>query len=59
MPFVVNLSYRDLHREEIKECIEEVSPVFTDGSGATTIRHIAGFKASCAIPQTFYVGGCQ
>jgi CRISPR-associated endonuclease/helicase Cas3 len=26
MPFVVNLSYRDLHRDEIKECIEEVSP---------------------------------
>ena len=26
MPFVVNLSYRDLHREEIKECIEEITP---------------------------------
>lgn len=26
MPYVVNLSYRDLHREDIKECIEAVSP---------------------------------
>lgn len=26
MPFVVNLSYRDLSRDDIKECVEEVSP---------------------------------
>lgn len=26
MPFVVNISYREFNREEIKECIEPVSP---------------------------------
>lgn len=45
MPYVVNLSYRELNREEIKECIEEVSPGlsrWTGGYDAKSHRGIQG-----------------
>ena len=56
MPFVVNLSYRDLHREEIKECIEEVSPGLCRWIGGYDGKTHRGIQGIVRDPADLYVG---
>ncbi len=56
MPFVVNLGYRDLHREEIKECIEEVSPGLFRWIGGYDDKTHRGIQGIVRDPADLYVG---
>ena len=56
MPFVVNLSYRDLHLEEIRECIEEVSPGLCRWIGGYDDKTHRGIQGIVRDPADLYVG---
>lgn len=56
MPFVVNLSYRDLHREEIKECIDPVSPGLWRWIGGYDDKTHRGIQGIVRDPADLYVG---
>lgn len=57
MPFIVNVSYRDLHREEIKECIEEISPGLYRWIGGYDEKTHCGIQGIVRDPADLYVGG--
>ena len=56
MPFVVNLSYRDLHREEISVCIEEVSPGLCRWIGGYDDKTHRGIQGIVRDPADLYIG---
>lgn len=56
MPFVVNLSRRDFFRDEIKECIEEVSPGFYKWIGGYDDKTHRGITNIVRDPADLYVG---
>ncbi|MCE5317639.1 MAG: hypothetical protein LLG04_09840, partial [Parachlamydia sp.] len=56
MPYVVNLSYRDFRRDEIKECIEEVSPGLYRWIGGYDDKTHRGITDIVRDPADLYVG---
>lgn len=56
MPFIVNVSYRDLHREETKECIEEVSSGLYRWIGGYDEKTHCGIQGIVRDPADLYVG---
>ncbi len=56
MPFVVNLNYRDMHREEIKECIEEISPGLYRWTGGYDDKTHCGIQGIVRDPADLYLG---
>lgn len=56
MPFVVNLSYRDLHRDDIKECVEEVTPGLRRWIGGYDDRTHRGIQGIVRDPADLIVG---
>jgi CRISPR-associated endonuclease/helicase Cas3 len=56
MPFVVNLGYRDLHREEIKECISEAVPGLFRWNGGYDEKSHRGIQGIVRDPADLYVG---
>lgn len=56
MPFVVNVSYRELYREGIKECIQEVSPGLYKWLGGYDDKTHRGILGIVRDPADLYVG---
>ncbi|MFH1079649.1 MAG: CRISPR-associated helicase Cas3' [Pseudomonadota bacterium] len=56
MPYVVNLSYRDFRREEIRECIEDVSPGLYRWIGGYDDKTHRGIQDIVRDPADLYVG---
>lgn len=56
MPFVVNMSYRDLHREEITECLEEVSIGLFRWIGGYDDKTHRGIQGIVRDPADLYIG---
>jgi CRISPR-associated endonuclease/helicase Cas3 len=56
MPYVVNLSVRDLRREEIKECIEDVGHSFYRWIGGYDDKTHRGIQGIVRDPADLYVG---
>ncbi|MBW1795796.1 MAG: CRISPR-associated helicase Cas3' [Deltaproteobacteria bacterium] len=56
MPYVVNLSVRDLRREEIRECIEDVGHSFYRWIGGYDDKTHRGIQGIVRDPADLYVG---
>lgn len=56
MPFIINLSHRDLHRQEISECLTEVSPYLFRWDGSYDDITHRGIQNIVRDPADLYVG---
>lgn len=56
MPYVVNLSCRDLHRKEIRECIDDVSPGLCRWIGGYDDKTHRGIQGIERDPADLFVG---
>lgn len=56
MPFIINLSHRDFHRQEIRECLTEVSPYLFRWDGSYDYTTHRGIQNIVRDPADLYVG---
>jgi hypothetical protein len=56
MAVVADLNYRDLYREEIRECVEEVTPGFYRWIGRYDDKTHRGIQHIMRDPADLYVG---